>query len=497
MSLLNMSFSASALILVIVILRALLLYKFPPKIFIVLWGVVLGRLLIPFEVSSRFSIYSVINMLKGRFYKPDLSLAEISAMLSNTAVTETIATLPETANANASPFVVIWIIGLVACALFFLITHMRCRREYKTSLPVDNEFVKLWQQEHLLCRSVQIRKSDRITVPLTYGIFQPVVLLPKKTDWADETRLHFILTHEFAHIRRFDTMTKLVMVTALCVHWFNPFVWLMYVMANRDIELSCDEAVIRIFGENVRLAYALTLIELEERRNRFAPLVNNFSKNAIEERIQAIMLYKKASILTSCIAFILIISSVAVFATSAQASEFRPFNQEKSKVTLSNNNQSFIFENVELSYYDNGHPYLHDVKTNNTDKRITGIQYGMLGYDESGGPLKLQWNFLDSSSESTYEYLVKEELDILPQQTYNVKGGWSLYDSEKMDWPEIENAQPNKVAYALYQIKEITFEDGSVWNNSEYSNWLETYKGKTVEVSVLESFYPSEYKIMQ
>lgn len=440
MSLLNMSFSASALILVIVILRALLLYKFPPKIFIVLWGVVLCRLLIPFEVSSRFSIYSVINMLKDRFYKPDLSLAEISAMLSNTAVTETIATLPETANVNVSPFVVIWIIGLVACALFFLITHMRCRREYKTSLPVNNEF---------------------------------------------------------AHIRRFDTMIKLVMVTALCVHWFNPFVWLMYVMANRDIELSCDEAVIRIFGENVRLAYALTLIELEERRNRFAPLVNNFSKNAIEERIQAIMLYKKASILTSCIAFILIISSVAVFATSAQASEFRPFNQEKSKVTLSNNNQSFIFENVELSYYDNGHPYLHDVKTNNTDKRITGIQYGMLGYDESGGPLKLQWNFLDSSSESTYEYLVKEELDILPQQTYNVKGGWSLYDSEKMDWPEIENAQPNKVAYALYQIKEITFEDGSVWNNSEYSNWLETYKGKTVEVSVLESFYPSEYKIMQ
>lgn len=71
------------------------------------------------------------------------------------------------------------------------------------------------------------------------------------------------------------------------------------------------------------------------------------------------------------------------------------------------------------------------------------------------------------------------------------------YGSEKMDWPEIENAQPNNVAYALYQIKEISFEDGSVWNNSEYSNWLETYKGKTVEVLVLESFYPSKYKIMQ
>jgi hypothetical protein len=66
-----------------------------------------------------------------------------------------------------------------------------------------------------------------------------------------------------------------------------------------------------------------------------------------------------------------------------------------------------------------------------------------------------------------------------------------------MDWPEIENPRPNKVAYALYQIKEITFEDGSVWNNSEYSNWLETYKGKAVDVSALQSFYPSECKITQ
>ena len=210
-----------------------------------------------------------------------------------------------------------------------------------------------------------------------------------------------------------------------------------------------------------------------------------------------IMLYKKASLSTSYVAIVLVIGSITVFALSTEIRELNQSNQEKSQVTFANNKQSFAFENVELSYYDNDYPYLHDIKTNNTDKTITEIQYGMLGYDESGKPLKLQWNFMDSSSERTYEYLVKEELALLPQQTYNAMGGWSLYDSEKMDWPEIENAQPNKVAYALYQIKEITFEDGSVWNNSEYSNWLETYKGKTVEVLALESFYPSECKITQ
>ncbi|MCS7460382.1 M56 family metallopeptidase [Paenibacillus doosanensis] len=294
MSLLNMSFSAAILILAIIIIRALLLHKLPKRAFLVLWSVALCRLLIPFEVSSRFSIYSVVNMLlEGRASGTDLPLAGIPAVPNHTAITETAATLPEAARANVSPLIIIWLIGLAVCTLFFLVTHLRCRKEYKTALPIDNAFVKLWQQEHPIWRGVQIRQSDTIFAPLTYGIFRPVVLLPKQMDWTDETRLRYILTHEFVHIRRFDTLKKLVMAIALCVHWFNPFVWLMYVLANRDIELSCDEAVVRAFGRNVKSAYALTLIGLEEQKNRFTPLVNNFSKNAIEERIVSIMKIKK------------------------------------------------------------------------------------------------------------------------------------------------------------------------------------------------------------
>ncbi|MBE6035860.1 MAG: M56 family metallopeptidase [Clostridiales bacterium] len=497
MSLLNMSFSASVLILVIVITRALLLHKLPKRTFLVLWGVVLCRLLVPFDISSRFSIYSIVNMLTSRFSKTDFSINGLPAVQNNTAITEITATLPEATYVNVSPFTIIWFIGLVVCALFIFVTHLRCRREYKTALPVDNEVVRLWQQEHCVRRVVQIRQSDRIYAPLTYGIFRPVVLLPKQTDWTDKTRLQYILTHEFVHIRRFDTLTKLVMVTALCIHWFNPFVWLMYVLTNRDIELSCDEAVVRSFGGNIKSAYALTLIGLEEKKNRFTPLVNNLSKNAIEERVQSIMRYKKAPILTIFMSAILVVGSITTFITSAEASEHRQLNQEKSKAVVSNSYQSFVFENVEVSYYDDGLPYLHAINTNNTDKTIIEIQYVMLGYDKYGNPLKLQWNFLDSSSKPTYEYIVKSELEILPQQTYDTVGGWSLYDSEKMDWPEIDGAGPNKVAYALYQIKRITFKDGSVWNNEEYTNWLETYRSKAIEVSALRNYYPNEIKITQ
>ncbi len=98
------------------------------------------------------------------------------------------------------------------------------------------------------------------------------MLLPKTTDWTDEARLRYILTHEFVHIRRFDVLTKLLLVSALCIHWFNPFVWAMYVLFNRDIELSCDETVVRTFGDTIKSAYALTLIGLEEKKSRLTPL---------------------------------------------------------------------------------------------------------------------------------------------------------------------------------------------------------------------------------
>ncbi len=318
MLLLKMSFSTSVLILAIVIIRVLLLHMLPKKTFLVLWGIALCRLLIPFAIPSQFSIYSVLDLLKNRFNEADLPLVGIPITSPNTPITETISSQTGLMYENISPVLVIWLIGLTGCTLFFLVTHLRCRVEYKAALPVDNEFVMRWQKKHSLWRRVQIRQSDRITAPLTYGIFRPIILLPKQTDWTDETQLCYILTHEFVHIQRFDTLIKLVMATALCVHWFNPFVWLMYVLANRDIELSCDEAVVRTFGENIKSAYALTLIGLEEKKNRFMPFVNNFSKNAIEERIVSIMRIKKGSAFCIVSAIILVIGIIVVFATTSQ-----------------------------------------------------------------------------------------------------------------------------------------------------------------------------------
>ncbi len=325
MDVFQMSLSASVLIVAVVIIRALALHKLPKKTFLVLWGVVLCRLLIPFSISSRFSFYTWIDMVKRIF--AERAALPFPAGIPSIPNMENIPSTEEPIGVGAStisisPIEIVWLIGMCACALFFIVAYIKCRREFKMSLPVENDFASYWLREHPLRRPVELRQSDRIKAPLTYGVFRPVILLPKKIDWTDETKLRYVFTHEHTHIRRFDTLTKLVLTAVVCVHWFNPFVWVLYVLANRDIELSCDETVVRAFGETIKSAYALTLIGLEEKKGRLTPLVNNFSKNSIEERVVSIMKIKKTSFVGILFALALVTGTMTVFATSAHAQTY-------------------------------------------------------------------------------------------------------------------------------------------------------------------------------
>lgn len=320
MTMLKTSVSAAVLILAIAAIRGFMLHRLPKKTFLALWGVALCRLLIPVSVPSRFSVYTFADTLKDRLTKANtpIVLRNITALPDGWAAPDIASpVLTNMASVNISPATIVWLIGLLACALFFLVTHLRCRTDYKTALPIDSEFVAKWRKEHPTRRNMQIRQSDKIAAPLTYGIFRPVVLLPKTTDWKDEASLEYILTHELVHVRRFDILAKWLLAAALCVHWFNPFVWVMYVLANRDIELSCDETVLRISGETKKSAYALTLIKLEEKKSGLTPLINHFSKYAIEERIKAIMKIKKFSLVGMIFALALVFGTTAVFATHA------------------------------------------------------------------------------------------------------------------------------------------------------------------------------------
>ena len=320
MSLLQMSFAGAVMILAIIVIRALAINLLPKKTFLALWGIAVMRLLLPFSLPSAFSVYSLIDDHIPMTAPAKVPQAfEVLPAETNGQMFTMPSGISNTAS-SISAWAIIWGVGMLVCALVFAIAYWKCRQEFQTSLPVDNGFIRGWLSSHRLKRTISVRQSSRFSAPLTYGVFCPVILMPTSTDWENTKSLQYVLAHEYVHIRRFDSITKLVLITALCVHWFNPLVWAMYVLANRDIELSCDEAVVRLFGENTKAAYARSLISMEETRSGLTPLCNNFNKNAIEERITAIMKIKKTSIFSLALAVALIVGVTTVFATSAFAS---------------------------------------------------------------------------------------------------------------------------------------------------------------------------------
>ncbi len=359
MSLLQMSFAGAVMILAIIVIRALAINLLPKKTFLALWGIAVMRLLLPFSIPSAFSVYSLIgnhapavNPVKG---------PQTVGMLP-TEITEQIAAMPGNISNTASPvsvWVIVWAVGVLVCAFVFVIAYWKCRQEFQTSLPVNNDFIKNWLSTHRLKRSISIRQSSRFSAPLTYGVFRPVILMPTSTEWENTKALQYILAHEYVHIRRFDSVTKLVLIAVLCVHWFNPLVWAMYILANRDIELSCDEAVVRLFGENKKATYARVLISIEETRNGLTPLCNNFSKNAIEERINAIMKIKKTTICSLILASFIVAGTTTAFASSANAQpqQTEPVEQNKGiEVVSKPDNVPQIADNFGVSFKDDGTP---------------------------------------------------------------------------------------------------------------------------------------------
>ena len=320
MSLLQMSFTGGILILAVIVIRALAINMLPKKAFNALWWISVVRLMIPFSIPSAFSVYSLMGSHAPGNGSQAIRVLPIGA--SGQA-----ASMPDSITNAVSTWTVVWAAGVLVCAVLFSLAYWKCRKEFQTSIPVGNDFTENWLSVHQQGRRISIRQSGRFSAPLTYGVLHPVILMPTSTKWENTDSLAYVLAHEYVHIRRFDSIRKLVLIVVLCVHWFNPLVWVMYILANRDIELSCDEAVVRFFGENTKAAYARALISMEETRSGLTPLCSSFSKNAIEERITAIMKIKKTTVFSLVLAGFIVVGTATAFATSANAQQAESVEQ--------------------------------------------------------------------------------------------------------------------------------------------------------------------------
>lgn len=145
----------------------------------------------------------------------------------------------------------VWIAGMVVFGVVFSAFIFKDYQELRFSIPVTNTpTIVEWQSKHTLYRPLRILQSDRITTPLAVGIISPRIILPKTMDINNTQSISYVLTHEYFHLRRFDMLRKVFILCAVCVHWFNPLVWVMSILLNRDLEMTCDEEVLKHFGAN-------------------------------------------------------------------------------------------------------------------------------------------------------------------------------------------------------------------------------------------------------
>lgn len=308
------------MVLILLLFRRLAGDRLPKWSFVLLGDLTLLRLLCPLDLSTVFSVYRLLRP-KGSvtaFLAPNVTELEPTApmtVIHGGAAGGQVLSEPSHGITFSALLPWLWLAGVVVLGAAFAVTYLRCYRRFALSLPAEDPDTLAWKQANPLRRSYSIRISQEITSPLTYGVLRPVILLPKELD---RDALDLVLTHEWTHIRRWDTLRKLVMALTLTVHWFNPLVWVLYGQMNRDIELACDQGVLSRMEEDSRKSYALALLNLEERQAGVMPLYNGFSRSGIEERVRSIMKNRRPTLLISAVALMLVVTLAACFGTTGK-----------------------------------------------------------------------------------------------------------------------------------------------------------------------------------
>ena len=294
LKLLNLSISASWLVLAVLVLR--LVSKRSPKwMNVLLWGIVALRLVLPFSIESALSLIPSAETVSPAVvqFAPAPTITSGVSVIDNAvnpSLSEHFSAVP---TASVNPLYVwteiagwVWLIGLGAMLLYALVSYLRLRRRVSVSLPV---------QDHIyLC--------DAISSPFILGVVKPHIYLPSGLD---EVQRQNVLAHEQAHLARRDHWWKPLGFALLAVYWFNPVLWLAYTLLCRDIELACDERVIRTMDESAVKTYSTVLLACSMPRKAVITCPLAFGEVGVKERVRNALHYKKP-------AFWVVAASVAV-----------------------------------------------------------------------------------------------------------------------------------------------------------------------------------------
>ena len=308
---LNMSLTGS--IVIAVVLLARLFLKRAPKIYsYALWAVVLFRLLCPLSITAGLSVLKPIPVtmrttpgVSSIVYQPvqqALSRGGYVPAVQQQPVSdqESEQVEPEVTVLQIAAYV--WLTGASVMAIYSVVQYLTLRHRLVGAAPYREE----------------IYLADHITTPFVLGVLRPRVYLPSETPEGERA---FIIAHERHHIRRHDPLWKLLGYAALCLHWFNPLVWLAFALAGKDMEMSCDEAVIRLLGEDVRAEYSQALLRLATHKKIITGMPLAFGEGDTKGRVMNMAKWKEPKLWVSLICLLLCTAILVACAVNPETAD--------------------------------------------------------------------------------------------------------------------------------------------------------------------------------
>lgn len=433
----NMSVSACWIILIVMLLR-IVFRKAPKWVNCLLWGIAGWRLVMPFSFESAVSLVPFPELVSDEVLQAysgaDVSGAEILKHVGNNQVNYNLGlgrdglSFLEMSSPDGADVVnplllntyiggIVWLIGIGFLLLYTLISFIRLKRKIGTAVLLRDN----------------IYQSEAVVSPFVLGIIRPKIYLPFNMS---EQNMEHVIAHETAHIKRKDNLWKPLGFLILTLHWFNPMVWLGYILLCRDIELACDEKVVKKLNNEQRADYSQALLTCSVNRRMIAACPLAFGEVSVKSRIKSVLNYKKPALWVIIVA---LVSSAIVgvcFLTD-------PKTPEDPTTTIEYAVAQAILEESEPAYYDTdtecageGHIIL-DTKTDGNKCTVYAlISYSRYGFEngyfmsKSGGSTSAVMTF--EKTDSGYEFINAE---------YPSDGSYYV--------PSIERMFPKKYQYRV------------------------------------------------
>ena len=446
----NMSISASWLVVAVLILR-LVLKKAPKWVNVLLWGIVAVRLICPFSFESALSLIPSAEtfpekIISGPSFDVQTGITPIDNRINDylgDRYFEGVTVPTNNGNNVMTILTIVWIIGILLLATYTIISYWRLHREIDTAVRYkDNIF-----------------QSENVSSPFVLGIINPRIYLPFSMNEQD---MEHVVAHEQAHIRRKDHWWKPLGFLLLTIHWFNPLMWLAYVLLCRDIELACDEKVIKGLSNEQRADYTQALVACSVNRRMIAACPLAFGEVGVKERVKSVMNYKKPAFWVIIIAVIVCVGVAVCFLTNPKQDSYT-----LRIVVPAGSQEEFVYTDEEVSTVRNSikiwsgdglgdtEVLLFPVnKTAETGYTATYLTHGMpVEFDaEKDTWFKIGVNMQNSTNEDIIVYVEVENVEVRIVDEINSVIEWFDYleTPDEMKWD-------GSLEISLTEFPDVTF----------------------------------------